>query len=258
MKLIKRYLVNCYRYYRYRKILSLKQYIKFRNASKKRKEEPPVAIKLKNHAYPFWIRPGTSDISIFKSIFLKQEYNSLIENKQGTIIDAGANIGAVSFYFKMHAPKMKIIAIEPDESNCEIFKLNMKHFTDVTLLKSALHNVDDKSMKIKNPDAPKYSYQMELGESNIKTVSINSLLEKYNIKELTIAKLDIEGGEKAVFEKNTEWINVCDTLIIELHEHYAPGCGSALLRAISNYKVTINWQGENLIIAKSGYENISN
>ncbi|MFO8068223.1 MAG: FkbM family methyltransferase [Bacteroidales bacterium] len=257
MKIIKRFLINCYLCYRYRKILSVKQYIKFHIASKSKKEKPPVAIILKNYPHPFWIRPGTSDTTIFKGIFLQQEY-PIIQNKTGTIIDAGANIGATSFFFKMHAPKMKIIAVEPDESNCKLFELNMKPFSSVTLLKKALHNVEGRSMQIKNPDAPKYSYQMELGESNTKTVSINSILEKYEIKKLNIVKLDIEGGEKAVFEKNTEWINVCDILIIELHEHYAPGYSSALLRAISNYEVTINWQGENLIIAKSDYENISN
>jgi FkbM family methyltransferase len=249
MKQLKRFIIDCYFFYKYRKTLSFSQYVKLIIADKKKKEGSPLSIFIKNYPHPFWIRPGTTDTKIFVTIFLKNDY-PIIKNKTGTFIDAGANIGAATFFFKMHSPEIKIIAIEPDESNCELFERNMKPFSDVWLLKSALHNVEGKSFRIKNPEAPKYSYQMEEGESDLKTVSINGIMKKYNIERIDVAKIDIEGGEKELFEENLEWLNVCDILIIELHERYSPGCGTALLRAISKFDVTIVWRGENLIITK--------
>jgi len=48
-------------------------------------------------------------------------------------------------------------------------------------------------------------------------ISINSILRTYDIKEIGFVKIDIEGGEYGVFRENTEWLDVCDNISMEIH-----------------------------------------
>jgi FkbM family methyltransferase len=38
----------------------------------------------------------------------------------------------------------------------------------------------------------------------IDTISINNIIEKYNIKQIDLLKLDIEGSEKKIFDSDYE------------------------------------------------------
>ena len=236
-------------FYYYRNILSIRQLTRLYKAENSKVKGELVKIKFKKYEKPFWIRSGTSDVTIFKCVFLQNEYPIINKNTK-VVIDAGANIGAASFFFKMYAPSTKIIAIEPDETNCEMFKLNMKHFSDVNLLKAALHNEEGLFMEIENPEASKYSFRMKLSKSGVYTTSLSSIIKEYGIKEIDLVKIDIEGGEKAVFEKNLEWLDISNTTILELHDHYVKGCSSTILKVFAKHNVEISWIGENLIFTK--------
>jgi hypothetical protein len=55
------------------------------------------------------------------------------------IVDGGANVGYSSLYFARLYPSAQIIAVEPDEENAAVFKLNLARYQDrVELLKSAV------------------------------------------------------------------------------------------------------------------------
>ena len=54
----------------------------------------------------------------------------------------------------------------------------------------------------------------------VKTISINSLFKDYNINNNVIVKIDIEGSESELFEKNTEWMSVVNLIVIETHDHF--------------------------------------
>jgi FkbM family methyltransferase len=222
-------------------------------------ESEPISLTLKKSIHPFWIRPGTSDWVIFRDFFLKESYtktDSKITNMN--IIDAGANIGAASFLFKLRHPESNIFAIEPDASNCKLYKINMSPFSNIVLFEAGLHHTNDLILKILNPNASKYSFQLgqdsdsstENNEMGVKSISINKIIETYQLDTIDIVKIDIEGGEKSLFEQNTEWVDKSNKLIIELHEHYAPGCSASLIRTIAPYNFKIGWAGENFVLTK--------
>jgi FkbM family methyltransferase len=258
--MIKNLIITIFDIYKYRKQTSLKQYFKYHRAKNAKLESEPISLTLKKSIHPFWIRPGTSDWVIFRDFFLEESYaktDSKITNMN--IIDAGANIGAASFLLKQRHPESNIFAIEPDASNCKMYKLNMAPFSNIILFENGLHHTNDLSLKILNPDASKYSFQLgqdsdELNKNNelsVNSISINNIVDTFKLEKIDIVKIDIEGGEKSLFEFNTEWLNKCDQLIIELHEHYAPGCSASLIRAISSYNFKIGWAGENFVLTKN-------
>ena len=238
--------------WRFRKIISPVQFMRLMWARKKASNSLPIPIKFRNYSTPFFIRPGTTDATIFYHVFLLHDYPPItLQNRQKkiTIIDAGANIGAATFFFKIYNPEATIIAIEPDEGNCQIFELNTKSFSNVFLLKAALFNEDHKTVKIENPEAGSMGFRVKPTDeqSAIKTVSINHIVDKYKIKNLDVVKIDIEGGEKAVFEKNTEWLDISNRVMVELHDHYVFGCSSSIINAFSNRNIILSKNGENFI-----------
>jgi hypothetical protein len=54
--------------------------------------------------------------------------------------------------------------------------------------------------------------------------------------------MDIEGGEKEVFEDAGKWIGRIGILIVELHERLKEGCSRSLENATGNFKY--QWKHE--------------
>jgi len=63
-----------------------------------------------------------------------------------------------------------------------------------------------------------------------------------------ICKIDIEGGEKYLFKKRTEWMEKYPLIIIELHDWILPGEANSknFLKAIANYDFDFVNYGENI------------
>src|SRR6185295_15514016 len=71
-----------------------------------------------NKSTKVYLRNGTSDLPVFRQIFLDCEYDlNLPSSNIKTIIDGGCNVGLASVYFATTFPQSRVIGIEPDESN---------------------------------------------------------------------------------------------------------------------------------------------
>ena len=58
-----------------------------------------------------------------------------------------------------------------------------------------------------------------------------------NIKNVHFIKMDIEGSEKAVFEKiDTDTLSKISVFAIEIHEHLVPGTFELITRKLSMYE----------------------
>ncbi len=83
---------------------------------------------------------GTSDINVFNQIFIRQEYSSLrnLENVL-MVLDLGANVGYSSAYFLSCFRNSRVVAVEPDERNVAVCKVNLEPYGDrVQLLRGAV------------------------------------------------------------------------------------------------------------------------
>lgn len=236
--------------YRYRKIISFVQFLKLELLQLFQRKGKLIKVYLKNSHYPFYIRANTSDYTIFRHIFLIEEYPKLDFDDEETIylIDAGANIGAATFYYKIKYPKAKVIVIEPDKTNFEMLKLNLSPFSDILFENASLHNISGLNLCIENPTAGNMGFRLkESVEKGLISTSIDSLLVKYHWDKIDLVKIDIEGSEEQVFSSQFNWLACTRNLVIELHDHYAPMASTNLIRALSNFEIELKWQGENLI-----------
>jgi FkbM family methyltransferase len=209
--------------------------------------------------YPFRLRSGTSDIAVFRQIFLHGDYSFLApkdrnENKM-TIIDGGGNIGLFTILIKNYYPNAKVICVEPDLENFEILRQNVAPYPDVYCENSGLWNRDVLLKVYDKYNSGKWGMMVEedLLNGTIKAVSINSLFEKYDIKECDILKLDIEASEKQVFSTNYEnWMPKINMIVIELHDWKEEMCAKPFFDAVSRCfgKYTFATCSENIILKK--------
>lgn len=208
------------------------------------------SLKLK----PLIIRKDTSDIIVFRSIFVFRELNIPTKIEPKLIIDAGAYTGLSSLFYSLKYPDAKIIAVEPEDSNFKILEENTVGVPNISRKKSGLWNRNT-FLKVVDTNAGKWGYMVkEVSESenyDVKAVTISSLLEESGFSEIDILKLDIEGSEKELFSSDFgSWIDKVNAIVIELHDRIRPGCSEAFYAALDKEKWIEYRESEKVILIK--------
>lgn len=204
------------------------------------------SIKTSKLLHEVYLRPGSTDNCVFKQIFLKQDLNVPILDtlNVGTILDLGANIGMSSLYFKNRFPDAHIIGVEPDESNGNMFRKNLQHFSYVDVIMGAVRG-DNKKVKIIDNGRGQSGYEARENIDGLSAITIADIMKIKKWDRIDILKMDIEGSEKSVFENDYEyWLPKTKLLFIELHEHKAPGCTQVLNNALYKYNFERSTSGE--------------
>jgi hypothetical protein len=71
-------------------------------------------------------------------------------------------------------------------------------------------------------------------------------MQRHSAKRNLIVKVDIEGGEEALFRSNIDWLDRTDLLIAETHDWLFPGQGTSrtLFSAIAGRNFEVIQKGE--------------
>ncbi|HET6674484.1 MAG TPA: FkbM family methyltransferase [Nitrospiraceae bacterium] len=183
-----------------------------------------------------FLRPASSDLLNFEQIFLGGDYNvhrlprqqEIVElyrsMRTPLIVDLGANIGLASLYFQKSWPRATVVAVEPDADN---FRMLCRNAPEVTPIHAAIASERGRAT-IVNPDSAAWGYQTRLAhEGAIEAITVADILERHPACQPFICKIDIEGAEKELFSKNTDWLAAFPVVIIELHDWMAPGGATA-------------------------------
>ncbi|MBU6157428.1 MAG: FkbM family methyltransferase [Bacteroidetes bacterium] len=188
----------------------------------------------------FFIRRKGSDIKVFETVILQEEYKSskdqlaFANNHQPQIIDAGGNIGFTTIYLHAFFPAASFIVIEPDVDNYELLKKNIvaNEIEKATLLQNALWvNEDELEIDDSFRDGQEWSLTVcsanssaEKGkQKNVKGVTLSALQKHTNFHEIDLLKIDVEGTERFLFREHTFVNTLLDfvkNLAIEIHDEY--------------------------------------
>jgi FkbM family methyltransferase len=194
-------------------------------------KEPVYCLRLNKQIPRIYLRPGTSDFSTFRQVFMDNELAVNLGDTPQVIVDGGANIGLTALYWINKFPSANIICIEPDLSNYEILKLNTQAYTKILALQCALWN-ENTIVDLMDEGVDKWGIQVRMTDisasksgRSVKGIRIDTLMEEFKIDRIDLLKLDIEGAEFELFQSGFQnWLPKVKTLIIELHEHLRPGC----------------------------------
>lgn len=203
-----------------------------------------TVIKVKGSAQlpviQYLARKAQSDFFVTQNIYLRRiydfPYEKWVDNVK-VVIDLGANIGLSSLYFSSHFPEAKLLCVEPTTENVEVLKRNLHGKCDVEI--AAISSTDGtiefgmsewwgSGSAVKNIWFTRHSRdnRVEARSAQVRTVpsiSLNTLLQKHEIEEVDVLKMDIEGAEEDVFNGNLDWLDKVKILVIEIHDKYVDG-----------------------------------
>ncbi len=202
-------------------------------------EEKPVRVTLCGHK--IWVRAGTRDLGVAVHCLGEHQYESIECRAPKVIIDAGANIGAVSVFFARRYPQARILAIEPERRNYEMLVRNVKDWPRVVPVQAALWG-SRAVMPLVNPHRGHWSYtitetkgRQELLGQDTECLPLDDLMARHGITDIDLLKMDIEGAEIEVLAASDSWIGHVGVLCVELHEENRPGCRAVFERATRNF-----------------------
>jgi FkbM family methyltransferase len=203
-----------------------------------------------------FLRNGSSDLPVFRQVFMDYEYFINIDKKTiNTVIDGGCNIGLASIYFAIEFPNAKIVGIEPDSKNFEQAVLNTGKFQNITLLKAGIWYKNCCLETQSEPGLGEWGITVmessEQSQSSIKAMTIDEIMHQNNFETIDILKLDIEGAELEVFQSGYHsWLPKTRIIMIELHDFMKSNCSAALFNALSEagIKYSMAIRDENIII----------
>jgi FkbM family methyltransferase len=189
-----------------------------------------IKLKLRDHLH--------SDYSVFRQIFNFEEFkvvsniiNLNFDNSEKTvIIDSGSNVGYTTLYLdkKINSKDLHIYAVEPSSENVKYFKTNvfeLNSLNNVKVYDKALSHKQGVNYKISNEFRDGKDWSLETIESlngEIEGITIEQIIEDNDIEVITLLKIDIEGAERYIFNKETDtsFLNKTKVLAIEIHDEY--------------------------------------
>jgi FkbM family methyltransferase len=218
-----------------------------------------------DHVGRVWLREGSSDQAVLEQIFYTEEFNIstapqfawirevynkvLAVGETPLIVDCGANIGLSALYFAKHLPQARIVGIEPARDNIDMARRNTGHNPLIEIIEAAVYD-EARPLEIANPEAEKFAYRVreapKSSAQSVEGVTIPALMQRYGARRNLIVKVDIEGGELALFRSNTGWLNHTDLLIAETHDWLFPGQGTSrtLFQALAGRTFEVIQKGE--------------
>ena len=193
-------------------------------------------FKVHNKTFTLFMRTYTGDINIFYEIFWKNVYFIPFEFRTNikNIVDLGAHIGLTSIYYSLIYPNAKIYSVEASIGNFQLLKQNLENSENVELIHSAIYSFDGE-VKFDNSGLT-YNHKISASGDSIPSISIKTLMNKYNIDKIDLLKIDIEGSEQFLLSQNNEWLAKVENIIIEIHPPYDI---SYLIEDIKPYVFTV-------------------
>jgi FkbM family methyltransferase len=226
---------------------------------------PRVRVRLPTGGHVI-VRSGDSDLETVRQVFREREYEIkvpavvrrvharyeaiLASGHVPVIIDAGANIGAASLWFKQLFPLAAVVAVEPDPANAELARQNLSIHPDVLVMEAAIGGAQGHVDLV--PSRQSWAITTERSASGTPIVTIPQAAAGVANGVLFIVKVDIEGFERDLFASNSDWLDDVYLVYIEPHDWMLPGKGSSrhFQREFGKRDFEIFLQGENLVYVR--------
>ena len=215
------------------------------------------------------LRTGESDVTVVRQIFAKREYDvnriphvgailsaryrSILDTGRiPTIVDAGANIGAATLWFRTMYPDAAVVAVEPEPHNFSMLKKNLGETDKVSIVPAAIGS----HAGFVEVSEDTYGWGAKTKRSKtgaVPTITMSDAFAHVRHGTPFIAKIDIEGFESELFSNNLNWLDDVHMLLIEPHDWLFPGqrTSRSLQIATASRDFEIFISGENLVYLRA-------
>lgn len=191
--------------------------------------EQLVPCLTSNCLVPLYLRRKTGDaLSAVEAL----EYGDFdifkAHKKLNTILDGGPGVGVSTVLLATMFPHAQIVALEPLKVRHEILVLNTQNFRNVVVLRGTIWPFPE-MLRIWSPFESAISREKHLRVSlpskELKNVtemgvtqglSVNMLLDLFNLKTFDMLKLEIDEGRTNVLQEgdNHAWLSLCKVVVV--------------------------------------------
>jgi FkbM family methyltransferase len=188
----------------------------------------------------------------------RQEIDAFYQSQQlggktPLIVDCGSNIGLSLLYFSLQYPHARIIGVEPDAGNFAKSVALTRQHPSVQVINAGIASAEGFASLV-NTGKGNDAFRTEVSQAGgVRLVSLDGILRQQEDAIVPfLIKIDIEGFEQNLFEKNVGWIDRFPVLVTELHDWLFPGQGKSrnFLTAIAGLARDFVHHGENFVSIK--------
>ena len=187
-----------------------------------------ITLRTPGLSGPVVVRLGSSDLQVFRQIFLAKEYEPTLAHidadNVSSILDCSANIGLAAVYCLAHCPRAVLVAIEPDGGNVALLEANLRRFGARATVTQAGVWSGGGTLGVRAETrgvGAEWSRQLERvaedAHDGIQAVGPDELLA-LGRGYVDLLKVDIEGAEVELFRPDPRWLERAGAVVIELHD----------------------------------------
>jgi FkbM family methyltransferase len=158
-----------------------------------------------------------------REIYVDRHYEFTSTRAQPTIVDAGANIGLATLFFKQKHPNARVIAFEPEPHAYATLERNIaaNHLECVTTVPKALAGESGARDLFVERGSLVSSLLTARGTSSERRTVETVPLSTYIGDHLDFLKLDVEGMENDIIDElsTAGKLGVIERLVCEYHHH---------------------------------------
>ena len=169
-------------------------------------------------------------------------------NEDRIFVDIGANIGSVSLFVdnfnknREDDNKIKVFAIEPEPNNLELLKENIiNNFAqNITIVNNAIWH-EEKIVSISNKGGNSNILNLEDEEkSMVSAITMEKLFLLYDIREIDVMKIDIEGAEfDLIINTPSEVLSKIKKLVLEFDKSFDGSFGMMIEKLAKQFGIEI-------------------
>ena len=211
-------------------------------------------------SYCFLVRRRTSDIHVAKLVLMEKECRPLIDlifrhcHRESIeyVVDAGANVGYTTIFFKKIFPSAACFAVEPATGNYKVLLENIRlnNFKDVFPVQAAFWTSPRRLVTIRSfRDGREWAISVaEASNESVNTVegiTISKLMEHYSVPRIDVLKMDIEGTEALIFSADAhpeQFLSRVKFLALEIHEETK--CHGQIVETLRENGFTTSFRSE--------------
>jgi FkbM family methyltransferase len=212
---------------------------------------------LNHENYSFEIRESIEDPSYDHNLDFKVINETWIENVyrihqgqfhgESVFVDVGANIGAVSMFVdnfnktRDDDKKIKVYAVEPEPNNLDLLNKNIQNnpTENIIVVNNAIWH-EEAVVSISNRGGNSSIVDLEKDKSEVLAITLDKLFSIYNIKEVDVMKVDIEGAEfDLIINTPAETLAKINTLVLEFDKSFDGKFGKMIEKLAKQFGIDI-------------------
>ncbi|MGN9908697.1 FkbM family methyltransferase [Phytohabitans sp. LJ34] len=187
------------------------------------------------------IRRNASDWHVYREIFLENALQDVTGEWLGraeTVVDFGSNIGLASVYLSCWATDARFYCVDPAAENNAVAARNFAaNGIEAVVEQLAISDRDGRipfypnrwwasSSTVKSVvdartgRAARFESALVLPPVEVESITVSSFIRRHGLRSIDLMKIDVEGAEQQIMQGDTGWLDIVDTVVVEIHRKY--------------------------------------